>query len=103
MTVSESQPSDERIFRFLSMCKKYNGVDTQVVLATGGPSAEDVTVGSSVRSTTCSTAGSDRLQLHTSSLAQSFATSRSEVLAAVHQLSTEMDTSSLTAVNCLLA
>ena len=103
MTVSESQPSDETISRFLSMCKVYSGVDTQVLLTTAEPSTEDKAVGSSVRSTTCSTTGLARPQLHTLRFAESFATSRSEVLPAVRQLSTEMDGSPLIAVNCPFA
>ena len=64
-TVSESQASDETISCFLSMYKVYSGVDTQVLLTTAEPSAEDTAVGSSVRSTTCSTTGLARPQLHT--------------------------------------
>ena len=59
----------------ISTCKVHSGVDTQVLFATAEPSAEDTTVGSSVRSITCSTTVLARPQLHTSRLAKLFATS----------------------------
>ena len=50
MTVSKSQPSGERISCFLSTCKVYNGVDSQLLLTVVELSSVDTMVVSSFKS-----------------------------------------------------
>ena len=100
MTVSESQPSGERISCFLSTRKVYSGVDSQLLLTVAELSSEDTTAESSVRSTMCLTTGLAIPQLHTSRVAGLSSTFLSDILAAVLQFSAEIVTLPVIAINC---